>query len=289
MPSSKSSYALLMAMCALTSQRIKNGVAPAEPDIVRQLQPSVYLAEAKASIDLGLALPKNTEELQAMALLCLTGQEMGDAALLQQYLGLYHATNAIQSISDETRWPPMTPLEREQRRRLYWWMYRLEVHMAMIMGHAVRCPELQSLVAYPERPDHDCQSSGRRGARHDDGANESDSDTEWLTGWNFVTDIYRSLEHLLTKFRLWRLPTYQGRARSTIQTDFLLDFDPEVQILAPLQSALENLPLRFRHAQPLSADIAMNRCGFQAANIVCTYQASAASLRNYCDVFARET
>ena len=155
-PASKSSYGLIMAMCSLTAYRIQNGIAPAEPDLAQQLRPEIYLREARSSIDLSLSVTKETEDLQAIALLCMTGLEMGDAALLQQYLGLYHGTVATQSLYDEKRWPTsMSPMEKEQCRRLYWYMYRLEVHTALVMGHPVRSPELQSLVAYPEIPDYD--------------------------------------------------------------------------------------------------------------------------------------
>lgn len=249
-----------MAMCALTAYRIQKGIAPADPGLARQLKPGVYLQEAISSINLSLTVPKHTEELQAIALMCVTGLEKGDAALLQQYLGLYHATVASQSLYDENRWPPHMPImEREQRRRLYWYMYRLEVHTALVMGHPVRCPELQSLVAYPEVPDLD---------------SDGNDEVEWLTGWNFVTDLYRGLEHLLAKFRPRRLSKHHSRiARSTaLPTMFLVDFDPESKILLPLKTALDNLPVRFRTAQPLSSNVSMNRCGFQATNIVCTYQ-----------------
>lgn len=260
-PSSKSSYGLLMAMCSLTAYRIQKGIAPAEPGFACQLRPDAYLQEAISSIDLSLAVPKHTEELQAIALMCVTGLEKGDAALLQQYLGLYHATVASQSLYDENRWPPSMPaMEKEQRRRLYWYMYRLEVHTALVMGHPVRCPELQSLVAYPEVPDFD--------------SGDGDDKVEWLTGWNFVTDLYRGLEHLLAKFRPRRLSMHHSRKaqNAALPTMFLIDFDPEAKILLPLKLALDNLPVRFKQAQPLSSNVSMNRCGFQATNIVCTYQ-----------------
>ncbi|KIH90458.1 hypothetical protein SPBR_00552 [Sporothrix brasiliensis 5110] len=272
MPSSKASYGLLMAMCSLAAYRIQKGIAPAAVGFARHLKPQVYLQEAMSSVDLSLAVQKQTEELQAVALLCVTGLEKGDAALLQQYLGLYHATVANQSLYDENRWPPsMHDMEKEQRRRLYWYMYRLEVHTALVMGHPVRCPELESLVAYPQIPDFD-----RFGGNYGDGteAINDNGEVEWLTGWNFVTDLYRGLEHLLAKFRPRRLSTHHSRIGpgSTLPTMFLIDFDPESKILMPLKAALNKLPIRFKHAQPLSSNVSLNRCGFQATNIVCTYQ-----------------
>ncbi|CAK7234860.1 hypothetical protein SCUCBS95973_009076 [Sporothrix curviconia] len=182
----------------------------------------MYLREARSSVDLSLAVPKSTEDLQAVALLCVTGLEMGDAALLQQYLGLYHGTVASQNIPD---------------------------------------------FDGTKHSDDNDDDPG-------DGDGDGDEDVEWLTGWNFVTDLYRGLEHLMAKFRPRRLSKHHSRtARSTaLPTMFLVDFDPESKILLPLKDALENLPDRFRNAQPISTNVAMNRCGFQATNIVCTYQ-----------------
>lgn len=53
-------------------------------------------------------------------------------------------------------------------------MYRLEVYMAMVMGHAIRCPELQFIVAYSNLVEDD--------------VTENSNEEEWLSGLNLVTD-----------------------------------------------------------------------------------------------------
>lgn len=97
-------------------------------------------------------------------------------------------------------------------------------------------------------------------------------ETEWLSGWNFVTDLYRGLEHLLTKFRLRRLIGPQGQQRSALSTTSLLDIDLDKIILRPLTIAFGQLTYRFESAFPLSLNVMANRCRFQTANIICTYQ-----------------
>lgn len=134
-------------------------------------------------------------------------------------------------------------------------MYRLEVHTSLVLGHPVRCPELQSAVAYPMIPDRDIT--------------ESDGDMEWLSGWNFITDIYRGMEHLSSYFRNRRM-TVSQKNRS-LATSFLVEYDPE-KIIQPLATAFLNMPARFKKAQRISSDVRQNRCGFQTANIIATYQ-----------------
>lgn len=246
-------YARYMAMCALSAHRIVHGTSPVPRHLRSQVKPDYYLGQAVAATQFTSRTPTNLEYLQAISLICVIGLEIGDAFLVQQYMGLYHAVVAEQSLCDERRWPRnLSAVEIEQRRRVYWHMYRLEVHMALVMGHAIRCPELQSTVAYPKGEN-----------------DEAEDDEEWLSGWNFVTDLYRGLEHMLTKVRLLREPRLQER--SVLSTSFLLDYGHEDRILAPLMSAYENLPTRFKVAHPMSSDIHKTRCGFQTANIVCTF------------------
>lgn len=240
-------------MCALSAYRTAHGTNPSPPHFVSQIKPDHYLQKAVSATHFDSTAPRTLAQLQAIAILCVLGLEIGDANLIQRYMGIYHAALAGQYLSDESRWPTgLSSVEIEQRRRLFWHMYRLEVHIAMVMGHAVRCPELQSMVAYPE-------------GEGEDAADEF----EWLSGWNFVTDLYRGLEHLLTKVRLLR--DGKVRQRSVLSTTFLVEYDHEDRILAPLNAMYDALPARFQSAAPMSSDVNKNRCGFQTANIVCTF------------------
>lgn len=251
-----------MAVCALTAHRINAGYtdSPSEPLSVTSTSATMYLGEAIAAIEAQVEPCRDFLDMQAIALLCLTSLEIGDTSLLHKYLGYYHAISAEQGFHDEKRWPPnLSVIETEERRRLYWYMYRLEVHMALVVGHVIRCPELQSAVAYPSLPDDDLTGS-------------SLEPTEWLSGWNYVTDLYRGLEHLVSKFRVTRMYAGTDSPRTSFSTFFLLDYDPEAKIIKPLTARLGNLPPRFKHATKMSPNIGANRCSFQAANIICTYQ-----------------
>ncbi|KIW47048.1 uncharacterized protein PV06_02660 [Exophiala oligosperma] len=246
-----------MSMSALSAYRITSGAIFTPRHISSAISPNVYLDEAIAAIPGTFGESLEFEYLQAISLVCLTARECGNASLLQQFLGLYHGALAEQGFYDERRWPSgISTIEREERRRLYWHMYRLEIHTSLVLGHAVRCPELQSAVAYPMVPDQDFT--------------ESVENLEWLSGWNYITDIYRGIEHLISYFKNRRTTINQDNR--CLSTAFLIDYDPQEKILRPLDLAYSNLPPRFKKAQGMSQDIRLNRCGFQTANIIATYQ-----------------
>ncbi|KPI36799.1 uncharacterized protein AB675_11747 [Cyphellophora attinorum] len=255
MPATKSSYARLMAMCALSAQRQEKGAVLSQRAVPTDatVALAIYRKEVIDALPLDFENAVEHSDLQAAGLTCLAAMESGDMELFHRLLGWYHAALARHKLADESCWPAnISNVEREERRRLHWYMYRLEVHSALVLGHVVRCPELQCLVSYPTLPD------------------QSHDEAEWLSGWNFVTDLYRGIEHLLTLFKARRMvSTQQGRK---LNTDFRLDYRPEDHVLKPLAAALDELPTRFKHAEACSGLGARNRCGFQAANIICTYQ-----------------
>ncbi|KIV92350.1 hypothetical protein, variant 1 [Exophiala mesophila] len=255
-PCDRPSYARLMAVCALSATRITSGATFQLRNIQEHFEPNFYLNEALQAVSGNVSESFNLESLQAVGVICLTALEAGNTFLLQRYMGMYHAALAEQGFHDERRWPDdISIIEKEERRRLYWYMYRLEVHTSLVLGHAVRCPELHSAVAYPSLPDQDFTESIR--------------ESEWLSGWNFITDIYRGMEHVIPYFRSRR--AIVNRANRKLSTAFLYDYDPQEKIVEPLALALSNLPSRFKHAFAVSRDTRQNRCAFQTANIICTY------------------
>jgi hypothetical protein len=250
-----------MAMCAVSALRIKNGAILNERPVPADLNPKSYFDEALRSLPKEVGDFNEFESLQAVGLACLTAVHYSDGPLLHQVLGLYHAVVAEQGFCDEKGWPrDLTDIQREERRRLFWHMYRLEVHTSLVSGHVVRCPELQSFVAYPTIQDNDF-------TRLDKGA------FEWISG-NFVTDLYRGIEHVISQFKYRRASANMDRR--CLSTSFVLDYDPQEKILDPPAAARRDLPDRFMKAMPVSSDVRRNRCGYQTANIACTYQVSTA-------------
>ncbi|KAF4556721.1 Hypothetical protein D9617_1g086000 [Elsinoe fawcettii] len=256
MPASQASYALLMAICALSAPRLQTGNENGRRDSL-DINPDIYLEEALAAIPNDTTHMRSTEMMQALGLICVTALERRMAPLLHKMFGFYHAASAEQGFCDEKQWKPdMTIIEREERRRLFWYMYRLEVHTSLVMGHVVRCPDLQSNVTYPGIPDELLTVKG--------------IELEWLTGWNFVTDLYRGMEHLITRFRLSRSP--QSIDRRLLRTDFISQDHLGHRILGQLNAAYDSLPARFKTTTDLQNDARTDRCGYQTANIVCTMQ-----------------
>lgn len=263
MPDSRGSYARLMAMCAVSALRIKHGAVLNERRVPDDLNPRLYFDETLQALPENVNEFEEFESLQATGLACLTALHYSDGPLLHQILGLYHAVVAEHGFSDEKRWPRgLSEIDIEERRRLFWHMYRLEVHTSLVIGHVVRCPELQSSVAYPTIQDIDSTQS------EDYNVHQS----EWLSGWNFVTDLYRGIEHVIAQFKYRRASA--NLDRRSLSTAFILDYDPHEKILDPLAAVRDDLPDRFKKALPVSSNTCRNRCGYQTANIACTYQVS---------------
>ncbi|KAL3455029.1 hypothetical protein BJX64DRAFT_295447 [Aspergillus heterothallicus] len=246
-----------MALCALSARRIQLGVVfTLGTQLSETIDASVYLADARAALPGEVEQLRSVEYLQAINLICMTALETNDTPLLHKMLGLYHAALAEQNFCDEDRWPSdLSPVEQEERRRLFWHMYRLEVHSSVVLGHVVRCPERQAAVGYP-------------GPFGEDEIKAEEA--EWFAGWNFITDIYRGIEHLMAQIKFKRAITSRSGSQ-TLSTSFIFDFDANMQVLAPLSRVYCDLPEKFRIASRSSSNIASVRCGFQAANIACTY------------------
>lgn len=246
-------------MCALSAQRIMSGASSAPPNLVGLVSLQAFFDDALAAISDDLQALGDLQSVQAIHLLSVTAMETGHASLYHRLMGLYHTIIADQGLADETRWPvDISLIELEERRRLFWHMYRLEVHTSLILGHVIRCPELHIAVAYPDDPSFDTRTN---------------EDFEWLTGWNFVTDLYRGLEHLLVHFRSRRRTTSRTERIILAPSGHLSESDI-AELLDNLKTKYNQLPRRFKEAADMSADINRNRCVYQTANIICNYQVS---------------
>lgn len=207
-------------------------------------------------------IPANLNEctelgyLQCVGLIALYALQVGNVGLLHKHMGLYHALVAQGGLQDENRWPnSLRNAERAVRRRLFWSMYRLEVHTALVMGHLIRCPESQCAVLYPSTSE----------AANVGSFQSSADESVWLSGWNHITDLYRILEHAVNAFRAGRT---HMRSRTLPSLPSLSAHD----VLRELDTLQDSLPNRFRQALHQSESVDRNRCGFQVANIVATVQ-----------------
>ncbi|ODV89657.1 hypothetical protein CANCADRAFT_46071 [Tortispora caseinolytica NRRL Y-17796] len=254
-PSDSASYAALMAMCALSSAHVADGtvfnqdlVVPAAKAINHQF----FIDEAQAFLPKNITDFNRTEYIQCLGLLSLTGTHTSNPHLIHYYLGLYNAVVCHFSLFDESRWDRSFSLaEREIRRRLYWSLYRLEVHSAVIYTHMPRISDTYSAVEYPV-------PSGLFTRDY----TENCSGDNWLTGWNVITDLYRILEHALERFKTSRPPDLS----LGIANPYALPYE-EVSYADEIQN---RVPYEYRTPMPKSANVEQNRKGFQVSNIVCT-------------------
>ncbi|KAI1370673.1 hypothetical protein F4677DRAFT_457709 [Hypoxylon crocopeplum] len=252
-PDGPNDYMSLMCMCALSAQHVGNGalftdeVAPAESASLAH----DYLQEAVRRVPVDFEDPC-IDLVRSYGFLVLLGAQNGNHPMVHKYLGLYHGICGQLNLHDESRWPSeITECDREVRRRLWWAMYRLEVHTACVLGNPVRSPESQCNVGYPCGLHHPAFIPGRDGQFED-----------WFAGWNSTTDLYRVLEHAISDFR----------AKRNSRTSIL--GDPEhantTRIAERLSMIQRDLLPQFDMAYSRSSDSGRNRCGFQASNILCT-------------------
>lgn len=101
---------------------------------------------------------------------------------------------------------------------------------------------------------------------HLDGPALSD---EWISGWNFTTDMYRILEHAVDSQRR-RAPPDNGT------TDVWSLFRPAQMagswLMDRVLAMYSALPPQFRDTPPVTGDLAHDIFGFQSANIQATLQ-----------------
>ena len=253
-PADHSQYTSLIAMCALSAQHTKHGSLFSDDMNLVELATyaELYLSEAAALLPSDFPDQLDVELIRSYGFLALLGTQTANSSMTHKYLGLYQGMCAKFGLHDESRWDGTLGIcEVEMRRRLFWVMYRLEVHSACVMGHMIRLPEAQSNVGYPVGIHHPAFVPGRDGDFED-----------WFAGWNATTDLYRILEHAIVDFRA-----------SRNQRTSILYQRGQTSSLAIQESLLkvqEKLSPQFGQVFDKSSDSGKNRCGFQATKILFT-------------------
>ncbi|KAF9773587.1 hypothetical protein IL306_008576 [Fusarium sp. DS 682] len=274
-----------MALCALVSGRIRDGsVTNPKWDLkpLRKIQPEIFYDEAKKQL-LDLTTESNIDILRTHAILAIAAIQNGKTRDMHQHLGAYHTLVAMDGLHDEANWPrDIGIVEQEERRRL--------VRYAPIIFRV----ESQSYVAYPTEVDDDMiDDNGIISQDHIPG-NASQAFAGrvdcWVSGWNFITDLYRVLEHALTRLR--------GYQRRQTTNSFLVgmfedDFTAiKTSVRESVLSMYLSLPDRFKETPEMVYNVKKDRFGFQAANITATFQllrivlfaASGSTIKDRCQI-----
>ncbi|KAL1966273.1 hypothetical protein VTN77DRAFT_4626 [Rasamsonia byssochlamydoides] len=274
-------FASTMAACALASGRARDGALYSTRwHLSELLEPpsEVFYAAAKDSIPKDLSTAKGLNFMRACAILAIASIQNGQIKAMQQYTGYYHTLTAMEGLYDEKLWPKqLTPIEIEERRRLFWSIYTLDIYSSIVWGGIIRHREAQSMVRYPTEIDDEYITETGYSAPPAPASNTSTSGipvvshepVSWLRGWNFTTDLYRILEHAVDNLRCrWSQQNGMTRFHSLFGRNPMTESVVMEQVLA-MYSAL---PSQFRETLPVTGDPAKDLFGFQSANIQATLQ-----------------
>lgn len=295
-------FAVTMAVCALVSARVRDGaVFNVQWDLssLQQPPPDVYYQEAIRQLSTDY-MSDSLNTLRTHAILALAAIQEGKVRDMHEHLGRYHTIVAAGGLHDEVNWPKTAGIiEREERRRLFWSIYTLDIFTSIVWGGVIRSREYQSSVSYPTEADDDMfddsgfanitvpngNTSTSPGTLHSDSGAIS-----WIAGRNIVVDLYRALEHIMM-----RLFARNSRAQRQTLIDDVLQASDSLSQEAVLGSVMQmhaNLPHCFKTTNPITSKPRLDRFGFQAADIIATVQllrmvllsATGASIAEKCQI-----
>lgn len=257
---------LLMALCAVSAQTAALD-AVFDTALLEGLSvpdSEQYFSEAVSKIPIRIVQSQDLDYLRSFGLLAVYSLRRGNHSDLQRHLGLYFASVAQHGFHDEGRWPDDISIsEVDDRRRLFWCVYRLEIHSACVLGHVVRMPESQVSVLYPRiTPAMDLETHA------------------WTAGWDYITDLFRLLEYAIfslhgCKNRKPLLAVLCDRPSPATLLDSL----------ARLKASKSRILLGL--AEPDSS-FQSNRCKFMAVQITCTEALVTIMALLYCQAPAAE-
>ncbi|KAF2092973.1 hypothetical protein NA57DRAFT_69364 [Rhizodiscina lignyota] len=269
----RSLFASVMAVCALASARARDGAVFSSKwdlETLKEPQSEVFFSASESAIPLGPMAMSDFDYMRACALLSITAIQYGQSRAMLYYLGLYHTMVETDGLHDESNWPTELDLvEKEERRRLFWSIYTLDVYASIVWGRTVRSREAQSNVLYPSAIDEDINCSLSSDSHPSAISNTEHSYSQnWLYGWNFTTDLYRILEHVLDHFRQTRS---ENRLSTPIDALFGGSTVSNATVLDVILNMYKSLSRRFKET-PAATQVSEHRLNFQTANIAATIQ-----------------
>ncbi|WWC68415.1 uncharacterized protein I206_102342 [Kwoniella pini CBS 10737] len=269
---SRSFYCLTMAVCALAAARLRDG-APKEYHLKHELVPSeAYFQAIFTSFPTDLSKARDFDYKRTKVLLSMLCIQYGDISKAILHIGDYCTLISIDGFSLESRWPKgLNTIEIEERRRLYWNAYQADIYLATTFGGMIRHRESQSTVLYPAEVLTDDEITPDGILPH-----AIPGRVSFIRGWNFVTNLYRIIEHALCQMRQ-RNQSYDGENQiamlfSTKKVG-AKKYDPgPEEILQTVENLYKDLPDCMRGMKEMTGNTFEDRYGFQAANILITLQ-----------------
>ncbi|TXT04335.1 hypothetical protein VHUM_04102 [Vanrija humicola] len=274
-------YAATMAVCAIASARVRDGAdAMGDTDgglsLMSKLPPSTPPSEVfyEATVR---AFPRDLSQAPEfdykrskviLAMLCI---QYGQVRQLMTHLHDYITLSAADAFHLESRWPPNLPeTELQERRRLFWAAYTIDVYSATTWGGIVSHREAQSTVLYPAEVYDDDEITPDGIVRLPGPNGEESRGVSFLTGWNFTSDLYRILEHALDDLRKRRQPVENTGRVSALYAD--RNGPSAAEVLDVVNKLYADLPSEFKGAKAMTGNLEDDRYGYQAADIIVCMQ-----------------
>jgi len=259
-------FAAVLAMCALSSARVRDGALYTgkwDSNLLQSPSSEELFEAAKEAVPHDASLTQDFDYARCYALLAITSIQYGDTPQMNHYIGLCQGFISVGMLQDESNWPAgLSRIELEERRRLFWSMYTLDIFSSIIWGGYARSREACFNVCYPSDDEQFGDTNlGTTGNVHDG--------PSWLTGWNFVTTLYRILEHAQDRLGQLRNPVQRTPSiPGYVEHESLR----QVSCLTNIMTLYEQLPPIFKTTQPLTGRLEKDLFGFQAANIAASLQ-----------------
>ena len=257
-------FASVLAACALAAARARDGATGDRPKPVEtpDVSSEIFFRAAQDAIPKDLSEALGLGYMRACALLSITAIQYGQIQTMHQFMGTYNSISAMQGFHDESHWPQdITVVEREERRRLFWSVYTLDIYISVVFDAMMKSQETHSNVRYPSEINDEDLTTGIASPA---------SEENWLVGWNFSTDLYRILEHSVKRLR--RNKEVRDDRISIVRL-LIADGTPDEQVMNNVLGLYYQLAGCFkRYDLPATGEKNHNFVGFQAANIQATLQ-----------------
>lgn len=262
-----------MAVCTMAAGRLCDGVLmPTGPHPLRVQSATLFSKCYNAAID---ALPKDLmsvpdcyHAMKAKAILAAACLQNGDWKKAIAHLGDYASLSAMSGFCQEATWPtPLTEVQKQERRRVFWGVYQQEQYLSSNFGFASRQREVKAMVKYPVEvfDDDDITETGvQLWPEH----------VSFIKGFNYCTDLYRVFERIEGTVRARQQAT-STEPGGKIEA-FLSDIYPSKKLASDslhlVSQLYEDLPQELKRPKVLTGDLREDRYGFIACNVLLTTQ-----------------
>ena len=207
-------FAAIMAMSSLALARVRDGATFSDRwnnyDISSLPNSEELAARAHTIIPKDTRASQHHDYTRAVAFLALASLQNGAIQEMRMWMGTYSTLMRLTGFHNEDNWPEtLSLIEVEERRRLFWSMYTVEIISAVCFDNLISIREAQVRVQYPRELDDDrlddMSNAGSQASSptsdYSGGFAQDPSCPNWLQGWNFTVDMCRVVEHAIDRRR----------------------------------------------------------------------------------------